>query len=421
MGLFESIFKKEKQEQATQAYFKTLAAYTPVFTTFEGGVYEAALTRACIHAFATHCSKLKPKVSGSESEPFERMLTYSPNPFQDTSKFLYRLATIYSVRNNAIIAPLYDDSLADVVGYYPLLPQNCRVIDVDGVPYLRYQFAGGRWAAQELGAVGLLTQYQYADDLFGSDNRPLEPYLRTLDTNAQGIIEGVKASATIRFMGMLSGVFKEKTVNEERARFKRDNLGTDNNNGLLLVDEKYKDIKQITSEPYTMNAAQMKEIKQSVFEYFGCSDEILQNNYQNSSVWNAYYEGKIEPFAIQLSLVMSNMTYSEREIACGRSIMWTAERLQYATNAEKLEIVTQLFDRGFICRDTGLEVFNMPPLADGSGKKYYIRKDYAEVQELSKAGAVVAQEAIPTGAQPTEPPTPSAEDKNTEEGKKNAV
>ncbi len=392
MSLFSDIFKKPREEKARDAYFRTLSGYTPVFTTYEGGVYEEALTRACIHSFATHVSKLKPKVQGAGAAQFERMLSFAPNEYQDTTKFLYRLATIYSVRNNAIIVPIYDGYRDQITGYFPILPQNCRVVDVDGEAFLRYQFSSGQWAAQSMADVGILTQMQYKDDIFGSGNEPLDPYMRTLDTQTQGIIEGIKNSATIRFMGILSGVLKEKTINEKRSSFRENNLGADNNNGLLLVDNSFADIKQINSTPYTMNAAQMKEIKQNVFEYFGTSTEILQNNYTNSAVWNAYYEGKIEPFAIQLSLVMSNMTFTEREIACGRSIMWTAERLQYATNAEKLEIVTGLFDRGMITRDDGLEVFNLPPLPNGDGKKYYIRKDYAEVNELGADGKVAVQE-----------------------------
>lgn len=396
MGLFDTIFKKERQQIAVQEYFKTLSAYTPVFTTFEGGVYEAALTRACIHAFAVQASKLKPKVSGSGGDAFERMLTYAPNPYQDTTKFLYRIATILSVRNNAIVSPLYDDYGDKIAGYFPLLPHGCKVVDVGGVPYLRYQFAGGQWAAEELSNVGVLNQYQYSDDIFGADNSPMRPYMQAIDTQNQGIIEGIKNSASIRFMGTLAGALKEKTINEERTRFNKNNLDISNTNGLLLVDEKYRTIEQITSNPYTMNAAQMKDIKQSVYEYFGCSEEILQNNYNSSSVWNAYYEGKIEPFAIQLSLVMTNMTYTPREIAAGRSIMWTTERLQYATNEEKLNIVSSLFDRGMITRNDGLEVFNMPPLPNDEGKKYYIRKDYAEVNELSKEGKV---NAVQTGTE----------------------
>ena len=60
MGLLEKIFPRHGEAEKVEGYFKTLTAYTPVFTTFEGGVYEVMQTRAAIHAFANHISKLKP-------------------------------------------------------------------------------------------------------------------------------------------------------------------------------------------------------------------------------------------------------------------------------------------------------------------------------------------------------------------------
>jgi len=66
MGLFDKVFggRARRQEAEVQHYFKTLTAYSPVFTTFEGGIYEMELTRAAIHSFATACSKLKPEIRG---------------------------------------------------------------------------------------------------------------------------------------------------------------------------------------------------------------------------------------------------------------------------------------------------------------------------------------------------------------------
>lgn len=52
MGLFEKLFPRKTSEAAVYTYFKTLGGYTPVYTSFDGGVYEMALTRACIHTFA---------------------------------------------------------------------------------------------------------------------------------------------------------------------------------------------------------------------------------------------------------------------------------------------------------------------------------------------------------------------------------
>ena len=89
-----------------------------------------------------------------------------------------------------------------------------------------------------------------------------------------------------------------------------------------MFDNKYADVKQIESKPFVVDADQMKAIQANVFNYFGTNEKILQNSFDEET-WGAYYEGKIEPFAIQLSLVMSNMTFTDRELAQNNSIMWT--------------------------------------------------------------------------------------------------
>lgn len=380
MGLFQTIFKKEKQEKGIGEYFKLLSGYSPVFTSFEGGLYEMELTRAAIHSFATHCSKFKPEICGSGNQVLERRLQYSPNPFMDTTKFLYRLATIYSVHNNAFILPLYMDDGETVNGYYPLLPQSCEVREVEGVPYLRYRFGSGQTAALELERCGRLTQFQLHSDLFGESNAPLFPTMQLIHTQNQGIIEGVKNSASIRFMAKLATALKSEDIAAERTRFVKENLGTENNGGVMMFDQKYADVKQVTSTPFVVNPAQMKLINESVYNYFGTNEDILQNKFDENR-WNGYYEGKLEPFAIQLSLVMTNMTFSGKELAFGNGIMWTANRLQYASSQTKLNIVTQLFDRGFLTQNQGLEIFNMADIGE-KGDKHFIRKEYSEVSKL---------------------------------------
>ena len=131
----------------------------------------------------------------------------------------------------------------------------------------------------------------------------------------------------------------------------------------------------------TVSPAQMQLINESVYRYFGTNAKILTNSYTDEE-WGAYYEGKIEPFAVQLSLVMSNMTFSPREISHGNSILFSANRLQYAKTETKIAVSTQLFDRGLINRNSVMDIFNMPHVEGGD--KYYIRKEYAEVSQLGK-------------------------------------
>ena len=367
------------------AYFKMLSGYTPVFTSYDGGVYEMELTRAAIHAIATQCSKLKPEVRGTAYRELGRRLQFKPNSFMDTTKFLYRLATILHVQNTAFIVPIPDETGEYITGYDPILPSMCEVVEYQGQPWLRYTFSSGQKAAIEFNRVGIMTLFQYRNDFFGENNAALYPTMQLMHTQNQGIIEGVKNSANIRFLAKLTGLFKPSDIAAERKRFTEENLSAENNSGVLIFDNKYADVKQIVSRPFIIDSAQVDHIKNNVYNYFGVSEKILQNTF-NEDEWNAFYEGKIEPFAIQLSLVMSNMTFTEREIAFGNQIIFTANRLQYASNQSKLSIVTQLFDRGFLTHNEGREIFNMSPIEDGD--KYFIRKEYAEVKNLAAAQGI---------------------------------
>lgn len=379
MGLLEKIFPKQVKEKAVDGYFKTLNAYTPAFTNYAGGIYEMELTRAAIHSFASQCAKLKPEITGSAYKNLEKTLQFKPNPYMDTYKFIYRLATILSVDTTAFIIPLYGMDYKTIVGYYPVLPQRTEIVDVSGEPWLRYTFRNGQKAAIELDRVGILTQYQYQDDFFGGGNGALNPTMNLLDIQKQGIEEGIKQSAMLRFMAKVGQTLRPEDIEKERNRFSRDNLSSDNTSGVMMFDAKYSEVKQIESKPFIVDAEQMKIIQTNVYNYFGTNEDILQNKFDEDK-WNAYYEGKVEGFGLQLSLVMSNMTFTQHELAYGNQIMFTANRMQYASNQTKLQVSSQMFDRGILTTNQVMDIWNMAHVEDGD--KRYIRREYVEVNKL---------------------------------------
>ena len=338
------------------------------------------LIRSAINSFATNCSKLKPQILGSKLKHLEKLLQFRANAFMSMSQFLYRLATILSVNNTAFIVPV-EDAAGQIIGFYPALPQMCEVINRGGNPYLRYTFSNGQCAVIEFARVGIMTNHQYENDFFGTDNKALKPTMQLIHTQNQGIIQSVKNSAFIRFIGKIGNMIKDEDIKKERDRFAKENLGEDNKSAMLIYDNKFSDVQQIKNNPYTVNAAQMKVIQENVFTYFGTNEEILQNKYDEDQ-WNAYYDGKIEPFALQLSLALSNMSYSERELAHGNAIIFTASRLQYASNKTKLDLSTSLFDRGLLSRNGVMDIWSLPHVEDGD--EYYIRREYAALKDLGK-------------------------------------
>ena len=377
MGLFDKIFKKQNPSNAPNGFFQTLSAYTPTFTSWGGQIYESELVRAAINARATHVSKLSVQVQGSAKPRLQTRLRTEPNEWQTWGQFLYRLSTILDVNNTAFIVPVIDDYL-ETSGIFPVLPTQCTIVQYGNEPWLRYQFQTGQYASVELSRCGIMNKFQYQDDFFGEDNLALAPTMELINIQDQGIKEGVKSAATYRFMAQLSNFSKPEELEKERKRFTRGNL--ESGGGMLLFPNTYKDIQQIKSSPFIVDAEQMKMIQTNVFNYFGVNEDVIQNKAYGDK-WSAFYEGAIEQFAIQFSEVATKMLFTDRERAAGAFLMATANRLQYMSNDEKLNVSAQMADRGIMNRDEIREIWNLPPLPNGQGQAYTIRGEYYLLNE----------------------------------------
>lgn len=388
MGLFDFIFKnrpKEPDSTSGTSVFRMLNGYVPVFTTREGGLYESELIRAAIGTRATHISKLRIQIDGAAKPALQNKLKHGPNQFQTWSQFLYRLSTILDVHNTAFICPVYDE-YGEISGVFCPLPSKCEIVQYGDVLYLRYEFRDHSRAAIELGYCGIMTKYQYSSDFMGESNAALIPTMDLIHIQNQGIQEGVKSAATYRFMAQANNFANTKDLAKERIRFTESNFGNESKGGgLLLFPNTYNNIKQIDVKPWVVDAEQMRVIRENVFDYFGVNEDVLQNK-AFGDAWSAFYEGAVEPFAIQLSEVMTKMLFTFREQSQGNEVTATANRLQYMTNKDKLEVSAQLADRGIMNRDEAREIWNLPPLPNGEGQAYIIRGEYYNANDKVNEG-----------------------------------
>lgn len=380
MGIFNRSEKK-KIQYLTQA-LKVINGYKPVFTTFNGGIYEMELTRSAINSIAMHCSKLNPVIKGNyKHKKLSKMLATRPNYLMTTQQFLQKLFTILLCENNAFIVPIYeDDTATDIVGFYPVRTKNASIQTFGGIEFLIYEIDGKKYVI-EYERVGHLRNHFYTKEYVGDSNGALTPTMDLLHTQNEGIKEGIKNSASIRFLARLTNTIMPEHLKKERQALTEANLGADNNGGIMIFDNKYAEVKEINSTPFIVDSQQMEHIKNNVFNYFHISEAIIQNKAKEDE-WNSFYEGMIEPFALQLGQVLTNMLMSQKDIEKGYGVIFESSRLQFASNQTKLSFVTQMFDRGQITTNQALAVFNLPPVEDGD--KRYIRKEYTEVNNLDK-------------------------------------
>ncbi len=389
MGLFDFLFKRAPEPKGEfGGDWRMLSGYEPHFSTFGGNIYESELVRASIDAIARNVSKLTVVTGGAARPKLQTKLRHAPNELESWSQFLYRLATILYVHNTAFIVPVYDQ-YGEPSGIFPVLPSRCEVVQYgeSKTPYLRYKFAHGETAAIELAYCGIMTRFQYRSDLFGESNRALLPTMDLVKIQNQGIQEGVKNSATYRFMARVKNFSQPEDLARERQRFSAENFGKDAKaGGMLLFPNTYDEIKQLETKPWMVDADQMGVINKAVYQYFGVNEDVLTNK-AFGDAWAAFYEGCVEPFAVQFSEVMTTMLFTYRERTEGNFVMATTNRLQYMSNADKLNVSAQMLDRGIMSINEIREIWQLPPVEGGDVR--IVRGEYynADQKVATEEGA----------------------------------
>lgn len=388
MGIFSrfrnNIETRKNMEMLTST-FRLLNSYSPVFTTYNSGLFEMGLTRSCIDKIATQCSKLNPVINGNKNyKRLNTLLQTKPNKIMTTQQFLYRLVTILLVENNAYIVPIFDNDInRNIVGFYPVRAAGSKIVTHKGVDYLVYKIQDNEYVI-EYEYVGSLKRHYYKKEYVGESNEAIHSTMDLIDTQEQGIKEGIKSGAMIRFLARLGVVQNAESIKNEQKRLKEDQLSMDNNGGILIFDSKFADIQKVDSKPFIVDKEQMDLIKNNVFDYFHISEAILQNT-ASEDQWNLFYEDVVEPIAIQISQVLTNMIIKFADIEKGLNVVLESTKLQFISNTTKLNVSQQLFDRGILSTNQVMDIWNLPHVEDGD--KRYIRKEYTEVNNLDKEGS----------------------------------
>ena len=377
MGIFEKIFGKwrDPARDASQT-FRLLEGYTHAFTTWQGSIFESDLIRASLDAHGRHAAKLQPHVVGSAKPNLRSRLSIQPNEFQTWPQFLYRLAVVLYARNTAFLVPVLGE-YGETNGIFGVVPQSWELVEYQGTPYIRFSFSDGKRMAVELWRVGILTRYQYKNELFGESNEAMKATLDLIAIQKQGIESGVQNAASYRFMAVSSNWNTDEDLAREGKRFDKFHFQK-GGGGVLLFPNTYKDVKQISQDSYKVDAGQMKLIKENVFDYFAVNEEVIQNKAYGDA-WLAFYEGAVEWLAINASEAITRMCFTERERQFGNKVWFTSNRLQYMSNADKLNAIQAFADRGLMTRNELRDIVNLPPLPEPYGSQIPARGEYYDI------------------------------------------
>lgn len=365
MGLLASVLRRPNDRQtAGSPSYKTFTEFAPSFSSWGGQCYEQQLVRSAVDRIAVACSKLKPEVQGSAKPRVRRAIETSPNDFMTWPQFHERLATILNVDTTAYVVPSLDEGL-NVTGVWPLKAEFAEVVEHAGEPWVRFQLASGDVAAIELRRVAVLTRFQYESDFFGSGNSALDPTMRLLHDQEEAERNAMRSGATVRWIGKVSGSVRPEDVEKKRKAFSERNLDAEvNRTGLMVYDNTWDDVRQVEPTSWVVPADEMERIQAGVYTYFGVNESILTNDYSEEQ-WGAFYESKVEPYAVQLGEALTRMLYTQNEVRRGNRIMFSANRLEYASNASKRNMIRDMTDRQLMTINEAREVLQLKPVPGG--------------------------------------------------------
>ena len=261
------------------------------------------------------------------------------------------------------------EDLGNITGFYPVLATTYELLEgVDGTMYLQFDFINGRTYTLPYLELIHLRLFYNRNDIFGMSNKVLQTDLNTAHTVSEGIDKAIKTTSNLK--GILqyeNSMLKEEDLKKSKNNFVTDFLNMDNEGGIAALDAKAK-FQAVDLKPVTLDNEQLKQVNYNIFDYFGVSEKIINNSFTEEE-WNAFYEGVVEPRAIQMGQAFTNKIFKRKSIKEGHQIIFTANRLQYASLKTKTELLKVVAPWAMIKVDEGREILDLSPLGGEEGNR----------------------------------------------------
>ena len=385
-SLFSRIFGNNNNTIAppSATEFHVLNGYQSQFTNYNGRYYDDVDIRSCVDAIARNGAKLNPKHVRNGTKGFEqvndnlqRILSKRPNELQNAYKFYYQIINELEMDNNSIVYILRDADFK-VIGLYPLHYQNIKFYEYKNDIYIQFHFGNGKKRFVALKDCIHLTRFVSEDGIMGGNNKPIINTLSIKHILDEGIINAIKTTQSIKgVIKSTKSLLKPGDVKKMRDQFVQDFVDNNDGSGIGGLDAST-DFTPVKLEPKTADESQIKSIDNKLLSYYGVSNEIIQSKY-NEDQWNAFYESVLEPIGLQMSLEFTNKLFTTTEQHHGNEIIFTSNRLQYASNNTKINLLR--YANNVMTINEMREVLNLEPIEDGDKRMQdlnHINSDIAD-------------------------------------------
>lgn len=380
------MFGKKLTEPKVVTKYKLIEDIGGGYYAWNGDIYKSDIVRSCIRPTAKAVGKLEAKhirfsTEGLKVNPdsYIKYLLDYPNPLMNGQLLREKMVIQLELNNNAFAWIKRDEETSMPVEIYPVSASSVEMLEGPyGDIYLRFHFFDGKQMVVPYVDVIHLRQDFNNHNLFGDNPADaLTLLMEVVNTTDQGLIKAIKNSNVIKWLLTFKQTLRPEDLKKQAEKFVEDYLSVESKSvGVAATDAKA-DAQQVDPKDYVPNEKQMNNTIQRIYSFFNINENIVQSNYTEDE-WNAFYESKIEPIALQLQSEFTRKLFSRREIGHGNRIIFESFNLQYASMSTKLGLVSMV-DRGAMTPNEWRKVLNMSPIEGGD--KPIRRLDTAPVND----------------------------------------
>lgn len=338
-----------------------------------GTLQDSDIVGAIADAIAKNVAKLKPQVIRYDekgmvikNDSLSRLLSLRPCPEMSTYDFLYRIASDLVYKSNSFSVIFYNEDFTRIKSIQPVQTKDFRIfVDEDNNILFRFRWEFDRkyYTVPYQMVIHIKARYNKKRFLGTPPDEQLKSPLELIETSGEMIKNLVRNSGTLGGYLKYNNFADDEELKTKAKEFMDAYMNAENAGGIAALDNTY-EFKELKQSTPSFPTAQIGFLRDNVYRYYGVNDKILTSTF-NESEWNAFYENVIEPIAIQLSLECMFKLLSEREISFGNKIIFTANRLQYATLQTRATIGGEMYDRGAITINEYRELLYYEPIEDG--------------------------------------------------------
>ena len=205
---------------------------TWTYHSFNSDIVMLDIIAASIDALARNIGKIELKsirrvennASVTDATADVARVLKNPNPYMTSYDFLYKVASLYYISNNAFIWPEYSKD-GQLIALWPINYKSFQLKRTgNGTLIAQFQLNYYQNYTIPYSQLIHLRNRYTTDDLFGDSNDALTPIAELANAQNQGIINGIKNSALIRGILKSVNVIKEEDMVRARDQFVQDNL-----------------------------------------------------------------------------------------------------------------------------------------------------------------------------------------------------